>query len=59
MKILDTTHQLFTPEQAATIAAQMNASDEDWTYVAKHDPKGTGYSFIEIYEEDGEIVCRM
>jgi len=35
----------------------MNATDDDWVYVAKHDPKGTGWSFIEVYDEDGEFVA--
>ena len=48
----------YTKEQAEEVAAEMNATD-DWTYIPKHDPKGTGYSFIEIYDEDGEFVERM
>ena len=58
MKKLDTTHTLYTKEQAEAIAAEMNATD-DWTYTAVHDPRGTGYSFIEIHDEDGEFVGRM
>jgi len=57
-KILDTTENLYTPEKAEAIAAEMNATD-DWTYKVIHDPAGTGYSFIEIYDEDGEFVAKM
>jgi len=47
----------FSREKANETAAMLNADEyDDWTYVAKHDPKGTGYSFIEIYDEDGEFV---
>jgi hypothetical protein len=58
MKLIDTTHTLYTPEEAERIAAEMNATD-DWAYTVRHDPKGTGYSFIEIIDEDGEYVGRM
>ena len=27
-----------------------------WTYKEKRDPKGTGGSLIEVYDEDGEFV---
>ena len=58
MKTLDTTHQTFIPGKAEAIAKELNETD-DWSYVVKHDPKGTGFSFIEIYDEDGEFVSRM
>lgn len=60
MKLLDTTNSLYSKEKAEKIAAEMNAStDDDWLYVPVHDPKGTGYSFVEIYDEDGEFVSRL
>jgi len=58
MKLMDTTHTLYAPEEAERVAAEMNATD-DWTYAVVHDPKGTGYSFIEITDEDGNFVARM
>lgn len=58
MKQLDTTGTFYTKEDADRIAAEMNATD-DWTYTAMHDPKGTGYSFITIHDEDGEFVGKL
>jgi len=58
MKLLDTTHTLYSPDKAEEVAAEMNATD-DWNYKVIHDPKGTGYSFIEVYDEDDEFVARM
>ena len=57
-KLLDTTSGLYTPERAKEIAAEMNATD-DWEYRVVHDPTGKGYSFIEIYDEDGEFVAKL
>ena len=57
MKKLDTTPKLFAPADAEKTAATMGADDPEWTYKAKHDPKGTGYSLIEIHDEDGEFVA--
>lgn len=56
---LDTTSQFFTREQAERVAAEMNAGDDDWTYRPNHDPRGTGYSFIEVYDENGEFVSKL
>lgn len=53
---LDTTPHLYPPAKAEEIAATMNATDEDWTYKAIHDPKGTGLSYINAYDEDGEFA---
>lgn len=56
--ILRTTPTLYQPEKAEEVADELTAADEDgWTYTAKHDPKGTGFSLIEIYDEDGEFVA--
>jgi hypothetical protein len=49
---------LMTPAEAEDTAAGLQAGDADWKYVAKHDPKGTGHSFVEIYDEEGEFVGR-
>ena len=48
----------FTPEKAEEIAAELNATD-DWDYKVKHHPTGTGYSFIEVYDEDGEFISGL
>lgn len=55
-KLLDTTHKLFTPEAAEAAAEELRQGDPDWEYRVVHDPKGTGYSFIEIFDEDGGPV---
>ena len=51
--------RLFTKAAAIETAAMMQANDEDWTYTPKHDPKGTGYSFIEVHDEDGAFVGKV
>lgn len=56
MKLIDTTPSLFTPEKAEALAAEMGTEDDEWTYKADHDPKGTGYSRVVIHDEDGEFV---
>ena len=59
MKRLDTTEQLLAPAKAEVLAAKLQASDEDgWTYTAVHDPKGTGLSYIAIFDEDGVFVAK-
>lgn len=59
MKKIDATETLFSKEKSIKVAAEMNASDDDWTYTPIHDPAGTGYSFIEIHDEDGEFVTKL
>jgi hypothetical protein len=60
MKLIDTTHQLFTPAEADRYADAHNAYDEGgWHYKAVHDPAGTGHSYIEVYDEYGEYVGRL
>jgi len=51
-------HSLMTPEAASMLAEKMNNLEDGdgWTYKAKHDPTGRGYSFVEAYDEDGELV---
>lgn len=44
------------PEAAERLAADLQAGDPDWAYTVKHCPKGTGFSIIAIYDEDGEFV---
>jgi len=57
MMIMTNNKKFYSPEEAERKAKIMNETDEDWNYVVKHDPKGTGYSFIEIYDEDNEFVA--
>jgi len=53
------TYKLFEPEKAEAVTEELCENDPDWTYVVKHDPKGTGKSFIEVYDEDGEYIGRV
>ena len=60
LKLTDTTSQLFQPKKADELAAKLNGNvDDDWAYVVHHDPTGKGYSFIKIYDEDGEFVSKL
>lgn len=56
-KLLDTTPKLFAREDAIVFARKLQEEDPDWTYTAQHDPNGTGYSRIAIYDEEGEFVA--
>lgn len=51
-------YRLLQPEKAEELAATLNAEDEGATYKVVHDPKGTGYSFIEIWEVE-EFIARL
>jgi len=59
MNLENQPHKLFPPAKAEQVAKEMKLGDPDWTYTVRHDPKGTGQSFIEIYDEDGEFVSRL
>jgi len=59
MKLLDTTYNLYPPKKAEKIAKDMQANDLDWTYKVVHDPKITGYSFIEVYDENNKLIERL
>ena len=51
---------IFSEEKAEEAARLLNADDEDdWTYVPRHDPKGSCRSLVEIYDQDGELVGRL
>ena len=57
MKLLDTTEHLYAPATAETVAAALQAGEEEgWTYRVVHDPTGRGYSYIAIYDDDGEMI---
>ena len=59
MKLIDTTGNLYDSVKADAIAAEMNVFDPDWHYTAVHDPKGTGYAFITIHDEDGNYIGKF
>ena len=59
MQMIDTTYRLFAPEVAEVTATKLQSGDEDWKYEVVHCPKGTGFSFINIFDEDGEFVGRV
>jgi DUF438 domain-containing protein len=59
MKMMDTTEHLYAPAKAEALAADLQAGDADWTYTVVHDPKGVGYSYIAIYDEDGNFVGKV
>ena len=50
---------MFDPKKVDEIAAELQAEDPDWTYKVKHDPKGIGYSLIQIFDEDGIFISNM
>lgn len=52
-------HSLMSPDAAEKLAAELNADDDDFSYVAVHDPKGKGRSFIRILDEDGEVMGNL
>jgi uncharacterized protein HemX len=54
--ILNHVHSTFDPAKVDAVAAQMQAGDDEWSYVVKNDPKGIGRSIIQIFDEDGEFV---
>ena len=59
-KTLDTPTATFSPKKAIEVTAVLNEDDgDDWVYKVKHDPKGTGYSLIEVYDENGEFVSLL
>ena len=57
--MLDTTETLFNPKKANAVAAELKANDPDWDYIVVHDPSGKGYSFINIFDENGEFVSKF
>ena len=47
---------LYTPEDAEDAALSLSEFDSEWEYRVKHDPKGTGFSIIEVFDENGEFI---
>jgi len=57
---INANHTLYAPAKAEEVAALLTAVDEDgWTYKPKHDPLGTGWSFIEVFDEDTVLIGRV
>ncbi len=56
---VNTPSMMFDPKKVDEIAAELQAADPDWTYKVKHDPKGIGYSLIQIFDEDGIFISNM
>lgn len=63
MMLIKNIPTLMTPEKAEAIAARLNDPEDDcaddWTYVVRHDPKGTGYSLIDIFDEDNILIGQI
>lgn len=58
--INDAGNNLFAPAKADELAANLNADVEDgFVYTVVHCPKGTGFSFITITDEDGNVVGKL
>ena len=58
--IIQTIEHLYQPRKAVEIAAMMNADpDDDFSYVVVHDPKGVGYSYIKVIDEDGFYIAKL
>ncbi len=63
MGTIQHTHKFYTPAEAERIAAahtqEESAETDGWKYIAIHDPKGTGLSFVEVYDETDALVGRL
>jgi hypothetical protein len=48
------------PSDAEVAAASAEAGDDcGWKYVAVHCPDGTGFSYINVFDENGDLVGKM
>ena len=56
IEIMTKPAKAFLPLEVEAKVKELQESDPDWTYKAYHDPKGTGYSLIKIYDEDGIFI---
>ncbi len=57
--MLNAVGTLMTPAKAEALAKELNVGNDGWTYIARHDPKGTGYSFVEIRDEENVFVGKV
>ena len=54
MLLINYPNCLYTPEFANELADELNSDeDNDWVYLVIHDPAGTDYSYIMVYDEVG------
>lgn len=57
--LLDTTYTRFaTPAEAEAKAAELRRGDPGWSYRVVKDPSGIGDCFIEIRDEDDDLMAR-
>ena len=60
MQVIKNIEKLFSQEKAEELADTLNSDkDDNWVYTPVHCPKGTGYSFINIHDENGEFVGKL
>jgi hypothetical protein len=53
-------YTLMHPDKAEILSNTLNGEDEDgWTYEPVHDPKGTGYSYINVYDSTNELLGKL
>ena len=57
--LINTTSELFSPEKAEKVAAELQLSDPDWVYKVIPDPKKTGFSLIAIYDKNGKFIPKF
>jgi hypothetical protein len=57
--IIQNVKKFFTKSDSIKVASEIQADDEDWTYTPVHCPNGTGWSFINIHDEDGFLVGQV
>ena len=51
---------LLEKQKAEELAATLNESDESgWTYSPVHPPDGIGLSYVEVRDEDGELIGKF
>ena len=58
MITLNTTHTIFSQDEAEQVAAELNEDNDGWTYKVENNPNPDGpkTAIIKIYDEDGEFV---
>jgi dienelactone hydrolase len=50
---------MFPHNKAEELAKKNQKDDPEWTYKAVPNPKKHGFSFVEIYDEDGKHVGNL
>ena len=60
MMILKPITTLLNPARADEVAGELNENEEEgWSYRVQHDPKGTGSSFVKIFDDEGFYVGNL